>query len=964
MRPRLHASMPAWHFLARAAALIGILLGIGMPQLNAAERRDAWTTSRVTGSAEPPSPYLSERAFPQFRFAEPIEFVPFPNGRHVVIAELKGKLFLVDPTEPGQQPVLWADFKAIHPDVSNFYGLAFHPGFATNRWVYVCYVQKDSDPAGSKVSRFRAAARPEAGLEAESEEILLTFLGGGHNGGSLHFGNDGMLYVSTGDGRGPDPPDDLNTGQDLGDLLSSILRIDVDRRDAGRTYAIPKDNPFVGRPGIRGEIWAYGFRNPWRMSFDRTTGDLWVGDVGWELWEMVYRVQKGGNYGWSVMEGKQLIKPGGKLGPTPLLPPTAIHPHSEAASITGGYVYRGEWLPRLKGSYVYGDWETGKIWSLRHDQGAVKSLIEMVDTTNKVVAFGEDHQRELYYLDSSAGTVHRLVENPKSGQPSHYPRRLSETGIFDDTRRLVPAPGVHAFTPATPLWRDGAESSRVVALPGRTQLVWTNNAWVIPRDSVWTKTYSMEVLEPDGTPNRRRIETQLLHFTGESWNAYTYAWNDAQSDAELVGRGGAEKTLRIRDSSVRGGTSELVWRFHSQAECLRCHNPWTGTLLGFSPAPWAGTPSQKEIAAHGLLSADLVSPATSPSRVSGKNAELESKARRYLHANCSHCHREHAGGSVLMFLNLELPLDKCGVVDAKPAQGDFELADARIVAPGDPYRSVLYYRMAKIGKGHMPYLGSSRLDPEGVALIREWIASLGERPSERPDAESHRRDLGTARKGGSDAEASLVRLASAPGSALMLADSLGEFEQEVKRRAIEKGLSSEHHLVRDLFERFLPAEQRVKSLGVDFPDEAVLGLRGDASRGRKWFFQEGGAQCSVCHQVAGEGKAFGPELTHIGGKYTHAQLLEHLRYPSRLIDPAFAGFVVESKKDDVLSGLLVSRGEAGVQLRLQSGEIKSIARADVVKIEAQALSLMPEGLLQGMTAQQAADLIEFLGDLK
>src|SRR5262249_4763972 len=156
--------------------------------------------------------------------------------------------------------------------------------------------------------------------------------------------------------------------QDISDLLSSILRIDVNHEADGKPYAVPPDNPFLKTPGARPEVWAYGFRNPWRMSFDRDTGDLWVGDVGWELWEMVYHVQKGGNYGWSVMEGPQAVRPDSRRGPTPILPPALAFPHTEAASITGGYVYHGKRLPELQGVYVCGDWVTRKLWGARFER--------------------------------------------------------------------------------------------------------------------------------------------------------------------------------------------------------------------------------------------------------------------------------------------------------------------------------------------------------------------------------------------------------------------------------------------------------------------------------------------------------------------------------------------------------------------------------------------------------------------
>src|SRR5205814_6222022 len=176
-------------------------------------------------------------------------------------------------------------------------GLACPPTSETNRECCISDTRRGQKGEttladGTRLSRFKVKDSEPPRVDPTSEEILLTFLQGGHNGGDLHFGPDGMLYISTGDAADPNPPDPFNTGQDISDLLSSILRIDVDRKDQGKHYAVPKDNPFVGMKGARPEVWAYGFRNPWRMGFDRQTGELFVGDVGWELWEMVHRDRK------------------------------------------------------------------------------------------------------------------------------------------------------------------------------------------------------------------------------------------------------------------------------------------------------------------------------------------------------------------------------------------------------------------------------------------------------------------------------------------------------------------------------------------------------------------------------------------------------------------------------------------------------------------------------------------------
>src|SRR5262249_28383260 len=312
-------------------------------------------------------------------------------------------------------------------------------------------------------------------------------------------------YISTGDAANPNPPDALDTGQDLSDLLSSILRIDVDREEHGKPYAVPLDNPFIKTPNARPEIWAYGFRNPWRMSFDRGTGDLWVGDVGWELWEMVYRVRRGGNYGWSVMEGPQPVRPEAKRGPTPILPPALALPHTESASITGGYVYRGKRLKDLAGAYVFGDWVTRKVWGTRFDaEDKVVRHQELAETAQRIVAFGEDTDGELYIVGyEEAGAIHRLVPNEvASERRPDFPRTLSETGLFASVAAHAPAPGVVPFSINAEPWADHAIAERLVAVPGTgtAQMYdrpipipggFFSGAVFFPKDGVLAKTISL-----------------------------------------------------------------------------------------------------------------------------------------------------------------------------------------------------------------------------------------------------------------------------------------------------------------------------------------------------------------------------------------------------------------------------------------------------------------------------------------
>ena len=323
-------------FLLVVSACVGVT-PILAADSSAPQKRTPWTTPFVTGSPEPPPAYKSVRVFPKVAFKNPVVIEMPPGDARWWVAEPEGKLFVITPTEDGGRAELIADFNAElklrNADgeklrCTYIYGIAFHPQFETNHEVFLAYTVVPPKPNvhledGTRVSRFKVIPGPVPKLDFASEEVVLTFLEGGHNGACLDFGNDGCLYISTGDAGDASPPDMHNTGQDTTDFLSSILRVDVDQRDAGKSYAVPKDNPFVDTPNFRPEIWAYGLRNPWKMSFDRVTGDLWVGDIGWELWEMVHRVERGANYGWSVMEGPQPVRVDLSEGPQPITPPCA-----------------------------------------------------------------------------------------------------------------------------------------------------------------------------------------------------------------------------------------------------------------------------------------------------------------------------------------------------------------------------------------------------------------------------------------------------------------------------------------------------------------------------------------------------------------------------------------------------------------------------------------------------------------
>jgi glucose/arabinose dehydrogenase len=291
-------------------------------------------------------------------------------------------------------------------------GLAFHPQYPDSPYVYVNYTT-NIPTTHTQISRFTVTSNPDS-ADATSElpilEIPKPFAN--HNSGELEFGPDGYLYIGTGDGGGAGDPN--GNGQDLTTLLAAILRIDVDNPQSGANYGIPADNPFVGNvSGYKEEIWAYGFRNPWRFSFDLQTDSLWVGDVGQNLWEEIDIARKGENYGWSIMEGNHCYATT-TCDMTGLSLPVWEYFHdSGRRSITGGYVYRGSEIPDIFGLYIYADYSTGEIWSLEWD-GATATNNLLVDVPTLISSFGVDESEELYFVALVDGRIYKLVRDPNT----------------------------------------------------------------------------------------------------------------------------------------------------------------------------------------------------------------------------------------------------------------------------------------------------------------------------------------------------------------------------------------------------------------------------------------------------------------------------------------------------------------------------------------------------------------------
>jgi putative heme-binding domain-containing protein len=941
--------------------------------------RMAWTTSRVVGSPDPPPPFKVVRAFPNLKFEHPLLIARPPGSDRLFVGEQDGVLYSFLDKPDAKADVFFdlrKEIKTIHlhlgaKGVESVRALAFHPDFEKNRQCFVFYTllnKKDGQPNlvdGTRVSRFSVTKTDPPRIEPASEEILLTFLQGGHNGGDLHFGPDRMLYISTGDGGDPNPPDPFNTGQDISDLLSSILRIDVDHKDPGKTYAAPKDNPFVRIKGARPEVWAYGLRNPWRMGFDRETGELFVGDVGWELWESVHRVQKGGNYGWSAMEGPQPIKPE-RVGPTPILPPLIELPHTIACSVTGGRVYRGKKFPELRGAYVFGDWETRRLWAARFEGDRTKEMPEIACPSVRIVAFGEDRQGELYFLDYDGGTVHTIERNEGAAKNTDFPTKLSETGLFARVKDNVPAAGVVPFALNSKQWQDGATSEHFAAFPGLSSATlhatgkpipglvsWHNFRMHFPRDTVLMRTFSL---------GGRRIETQILHFEGVDWHPYSFAWRDDQTDADLVPADGSEK-------EIRDGKQIRTWQFQSRSQCLTCHSNQSEYALAFQPEQLnrPGLDGRNQLIVltqDGLLRRvgddgkplppfDVASASREPKLADPVDVQkpLEMRARAYLHANCGDCHSDHGGGSVPLRLKFPVSVADMKAVGIPPTRGDFGLPEARIIKAGDPYASTLFFRMSKFGRDRMPHIGSERPDEAGLKLIQDWITAM-DKPMFTTEPIFN---LG-----------SLDSLLANPKSALWVARQLGRGEIKPQERAALLAAAAKLPAgpVRELFEGYFPSDGKgERKLGSRPRPRTILGVKGDSGRGEKLFWSKA-VNCGSCHKIGGRGTPIGPDLSAIGKLRAREDLLESILEPSRRIEPKYNSFVATTADGRSYTGLLVKRDEKQVVLRdIQNKEI-ILAVKNVEELRPSRTSLMPDGQMAGLTAQEAADLLEYLATRK
>ncbi len=618
-----------------------------------------------------------QRAFPGVNVREGIDLVR--SGDRWFLATKPGVVYTFEDRSDAT-PEVYLDIsdRVEEGGEAGLLGLALHPDFAQNGYVYLSFTTPGGSPFLSRVSRF---TRDDE--SSEHEIITVTQPYTNHNGGDIAFGPDGYLYLALGDGgSGSDP---MGNGQNTDALLGKILRLDVNVEEG---YAIPSDNPFVDGGG-RPEIFAYGLRNPWRIAFDRETGDLWAGDVGQNAWEEVDLVRKGGNHGWNAKEGTRCFGADACVS-ADLVDPVAEYRNIGVASVIGGTVYRGSEVPRMSGLYLYSDFYLGTLWGVRPGE---EPRVLNRGGARRISSWAEDANGEILGVDFEGGIV-RVATAPD--RIDDTPNFLSITGCVDPAHPDALPERAIAYEVRVPFWSDGAEKSRFAVVPGRIE-VDEDGDLHLPVGSVLVKSFTR-----DGV----LVETRLLVNDEQGWSGYSYAWREDGSDADLVLDG------RITPD----------WIFPDRQSCRFCHTDVAGGSLGLDALQLERDGALQAFADAGLL-ADVpdVDPLVDPFG----SEPVDARARAYLHVNCSQCHQpDGPAGRANIDLRRSTALADTGLCDARPRAGDADIADARLLAPGDPDRSVLLARMRSLGNLRMPPVGSLRVDDEGSDVIAEWIASL------------------------------------------------------------------------------------------------------------------------------------------------------------------------------------------------------------------------------------------------
>lgn len=569
-------------------------------------------------------------------------------------------------------------------------GLAFHPDFATNGYFYVHYTAENSACSQSnrcaRIVRYRMDPQnPDVALPNSAYVVLEIDRPGSiehHNGGMLAFGPDGYLYVAVGD------LDIASAPQDTNDLHGKILRVDV---DSGSEFSpgIPADNPF-GNP-----VFHYGLRNPWRFSFDRELGDLWIADVGSSVREEVNYVPVGTpgglNFGFPDCEGTVSLTATGCTA-SQHAPELEYVTGQQGIAVIGGFVYRGA-IAGLQGHYVFGD-ANGTIFSWDRTTRDPETGLGVFETriTGQFDGLGslaESEPGELFTWSYSNPSLVRFTTDAGAG--GSMPTLLSETGLFSDTTMLTPTAGLIEYDVASPLWSDHAVKRRWIGLPGTEKIAFHSpTRWSFPVGTVLVKQFDAI---PSSAP--RRIETRVMLRQPDRWLGFTYRWNAAGTDATLLLDGLVEEIVRTDGSSQ-------TWDYPSPSECNGCHSSVAGRALGLRADQlnldfdYGGTLDNQLHAWNciDLFDTDLGDPSAFERLHASADASVsrQTRVRDYLEVNCAPCHQPGTAQGQ-MDLRGHVPIGAMNIVSEPPIRGDLGIPGAELIKPGIPNESILVQRM-------------------------------------------------------------------------------------------------------------------------------------------------------------------------------------------------------------------------------------------------------------------------------
>ena len=681
--------------------------------------RPANTTCLATAQAPVNDRVATVSAFPNVLYPADLSVLtslvqsPHDPNRWYAL-EKAGRVFSFSSAGGGSPAMTVLDLRAVidSQGEGGMLGIAIHPDPADGR-VFLFFT-RPGNPQISYISSFLSTDGGNT-LNPVTERIigLLDQPSTVHKAGHLGFGPDGYLYISIGDGGGNNGP---TRAQNTNNLYGTMLRLDVDN---GTPYAIPPDNPFIGSG--RPEIYALGFRNPWRWSFDPLNGDLWLGDVGEASWEEINKVVAGGNYGWGIREGAHCFPPGTMNCQTAgFIDPIVEYSHNDGVAVIGGYVYRGNAIPELNGIYLYADL-FGKVWGIFTDVNGNPDPQLLIDIglQGTVFSMAQDNEGEVYLV--TPGDALKLVPLSGGPGPGFFPQKLSETGCVLQADPTQAAAGLIPYEINIPLWSDGASKDRWLALPDGETISYTLDGDLhFPVGSVLMKNFTL-----GGT----LIESRLfMHHLDGTWGGYSYEWNASGTDADLLSEG---KTINFNGQD---------YTYPSRTQCLRCHTAAAGFTLGpnifqmnrDATYPSTGRTANQLVTLQHLDIFGPPLPAPHPQNLPAlpeildNSASLDVRARGYLHSNCGNCHMPGGGGRGPADFRYSLTgsLASMNICDVTPEVSNLGIANARLLAPGDPSRSIIAVRMQRLDSSTMPPVGHHVVDSDGLALISAWINSI------------------------------------------------------------------------------------------------------------------------------------------------------------------------------------------------------------------------------------------------